>query len=93
MLEEVLPFEHTPVGLEHRLRSLSLQSAVFAPCSNVPSNGDWLAVTMRNVEGLQTVISTSGSASVGTTPSPGDDSPDLVSEPEKLRKSPLHVLP
>ena len=38
------------------LSAIGIQSAVFAPCANVPSDGDFLAVMQQNVANLEPVF-------------------------------------
>ena len=51
MLWEAEPLEET----RRRLESLGVRSAVFDPCANVPSDGDWLSVMGGNAAALEGV--------------------------------------
>lgn len=42
--------------VESRLRSLGVGSVVFAPCGNVPPEGDFLSVMRRNLKALERVF-------------------------------------
>ena len=41
-----------------KLKSIGLESAVFAPCANAPDRGDFLSVMQQNIEELKRVFGT-----------------------------------
>lgn len=49
MLWEDAPLKQSAEGL----RSVGIQSIIFAPCGNVPAEGDFMDVMRRNVENLE----------------------------------------
>ena len=52
MIWEGKPQEQT----ETRLAELGIDSITFAPCGNVPTDGDFLDVQRRNIENLARVF-------------------------------------
>jgi len=54
MLWEVMPLEKTA----RKLSDAGVSVVVFAPCMNVPGEGDFLAVMQQNVENLKSAVET-----------------------------------
>ena len=44
------------VEIVSRLKSIGLESAVFAPCANIPDKGDFLTVMRQNIEELKRIF-------------------------------------
>jgi hypothetical protein len=48
-----------------RLESLGLSSVVYAPCANLPAEGDWLSVMRDNARRLRSLGESSESPATG----------------------------
>ena len=66
MIWEGKPQEQT----ETKLAELGIDSVTFAPCGNVPPDGDFLAVQRRNIENLARVFNTPQQTPANATPGP-----------------------